>query len=803
MIGEAWIDLREVIVPGGGQNDLWHQLNFKGKYAGDVRVELTYYDTRPRPEVSSERMKQRDKARSSTSDVTSNSLGSRQLGPREIKRRPLPPGPGGYSSPVSASYTPECLPSEEPRELWNDQTQIPPRPPKQRIPETPDDVGFGLPTQYPPDLYDLPPPPDSNHKARRPSYDHFNEHGRRSSTHDSLYIAPDQYKQRSLPPTQPPQAYHMQVTSATEGQQIPSPHSPFDANDQTPYHSSPPPRPTPQATPPRPVQTQTWQGRTSTSPTKHTVYRDSPLRHSISQHEMLPPEHGLPDTRFDEEEAPPPPPAHRSSIPRMPIASASPHQSPYGQGAPHTPVRYDSIEERSPLQRLEREYDSSQLSSPNFQNLQRQSPSMQSPHGLPDKYNAYSSPQTGGQGLYSDSMIQTMPMSARNTRQSLGHAQAGAETAQRPYGDSREEFGPSSGYGPPRRAQTFDDYGNSSERSLRNSDPVVIRPRAISPNPSHTIPRKSLTPTPTTPESQRRLSETPYGPDSYDVLNPGTSPTVEDGPYSTPEAVKEAARQREVDRLREQGPIIGNDGRIIDPSDHLPADTWAPEPERKNRKPEHVIKIRTREEVRMQHGGGSSPVPARPHSMPTSPYHASPNTATTSSPYQASPSAATMPPSPQADPGSGRNRLRKPMPSRPLPVQPYPHAQTSPAVMTAPQEETRPSPSTQQRYTIHSSPGSGLPQRQPLAEYQAPAVNHYNPYDGPYREEYPTTPTKPPLHTSSHSVDHGYGAENSLALELSTIDIGPSKMGRTSLRPIRGYAHTEPAFCDSQHVLRT
>lgn len=96
LIGEVWIDLQTVVVPGGGQNDLWHQLNFKGKYAGDIRIELTFYDSRPKPDTLSEKRKQREKSHSTASDLTTSSTaGARQLGPRDIKRRPLPPGPGG------------------------------------------------------------------------------------------------------------------------------------------------------------------------------------------------------------------------------------------------------------------------------------------------------------------------------------------------------------------------------------------------------------------------------------------------------------------------------------------------------------------------------------------------------------------------------------------------------------------------------------------------------------------------------------------------------------------------------------
>ena len=47
MIGEMWVNLEEVIIAGGGKSDAWHTLSYKGKYAGEVMLELTYYDSRP------------------------------------------------------------------------------------------------------------------------------------------------------------------------------------------------------------------------------------------------------------------------------------------------------------------------------------------------------------------------------------------------------------------------------------------------------------------------------------------------------------------------------------------------------------------------------------------------------------------------------------------------------------------------------------------------------------------------------------------------------------------------------------
>jgi hypothetical protein len=100
LIGETWANLEAVITPGGGQSDDWHPLTCKGKYAGEIRIEITYYDTRPKAEKPVVE-KRRESMRA---DGQSPALG----GPREskpIKRRPLPSDPTGASpSPVS---TPE------------------------------------------------------------------------------------------------------------------------------------------------------------------------------------------------------------------------------------------------------------------------------------------------------------------------------------------------------------------------------------------------------------------------------------------------------------------------------------------------------------------------------------------------------------------------------------------------------------------------------------------------------------------------------------------------------------------------
>ncbi|KAF3932103.1 hypothetical protein ABW20_dc0106780 [Dactylellina cionopaga] len=49
LIGETLVSLDTILdTSGGGQSDGWHQCKCRGRYAGDVRVEITFWDERPR-----------------------------------------------------------------------------------------------------------------------------------------------------------------------------------------------------------------------------------------------------------------------------------------------------------------------------------------------------------------------------------------------------------------------------------------------------------------------------------------------------------------------------------------------------------------------------------------------------------------------------------------------------------------------------------------------------------------------------------------------------------------------------------
>ena len=121
LIGETWVNLQEVVVQGGGQNDLWHTLNCKGKYAGEIRIEITYYDTRPKQERP-EKVKQA--GGNGVDDGAKNSL----KGPRQpkapVKRRPLP------SDPITGAPAPQIDDSPRgypPPTAIPDHVQTPPR----------------------------------------------------------------------------------------------------------------------------------------------------------------------------------------------------------------------------------------------------------------------------------------------------------------------------------------------------------------------------------------------------------------------------------------------------------------------------------------------------------------------------------------------------------------------------------------------------------------------------------------------------------------------------------------------------
>ena len=749
MIGEAWLDLNDLIKPGGGQNDLWHQLNFKGKYAGDIRVEMTYYDTRPNPELEAEKRKQSE--RTSRSEIAYSGSAPRQLGPREIKRRPLPPGPIPQQTPdlpQPLRIPPRISQSEQMRPSSVSDRQLPPRPALQQhwsAPESADDYDYNR-------IHIDPRLRGDDHANGFEPQDDYGSQPEYDSYHDDQYFDGEHLTQE--------QRAHTHYRWSEEPMSA-SPHSEPSSPFST-YDSSPPVRQSPPAMPEQPSRAQ----RMSASAVKYNAYRDSPLRQSMSQHEMpiLPPtsQHSHSFDLEPHSPPPPPPPVHRNSAPRpATLTFNTPPRIPFnGRPASYHP----SVENRSPLQALEQQYnpDPQSPARPSGRRLSaqprtdpiQQGASLESAPGSAASVGEFPAPHQLTQN-YGVDFVENPVEQDRQGR----YVRRNSATDQQPP------------YSLPVRARTFED--DTMDGPTYRSEPQLVRPRAVSPNDRNLVQRKSVSPQPHTPTGPTRHSGIPYGPDSYDTPSSGSSPALET--YDSSNHARETARQEVVARLQDRGPIIGNDGRVIDPSDHLPSDTWAPEPERKDRKPEHVINIRRKGDGRHPRAD-SSPMPLR-HTPPANP----PLPSKPSSYQNSGADAATSTlPSEQR-----RNRLQKQMPARPLPTQPFQHPHSSPG--SIPQVRPEDLAQTPPRRSMPPSPHSGLPSRPPMSAYQVPMGNSYNPrgsYHPNQQSHNPQTSSKMPPRPQSYAYG---GYEDPLAAEMSMIDIGPPRGGRTALRSSRGY----------------
>ena len=97
--------------------------------------------------------------------------------------------------------------------------------------------------------------------------------------------------------------------------------------------------------------------------------------------------------------------------------------------------------------------------------------------------------------------------------------------------------------------------------------------------------RKSVSPRPPHPDDdfgQRRLSGVPFGPDDFNVLNPSLAKPAGEEPERPGSSME----------YNDKGQIVTFSGRVVDASDHLPIDNWAPEPEPKGTVKEKTPRIR-------------------------------------------------------------------------------------------------------------------------------------------------------------------------------------------------------------------
>lgn len=164
-------------------------------------------------------------------------------------------------------------------------------------------------------------------------------------------------------------------------------------------------------------------------------------------------------------------------------------------------------------------------------------------------------------------------------------------------------------------------YDDHQSRISTNTYTPIVKPRAISPD-TRVPARKSISPSPSPfsgpPSEGRRLSGVPFGPDAYNALNPNVSTAaIAINSQSTSKGDGQI-RPGQSDGFDFGAKIIMHDGREVDPSDHLPETTWAPEPESRGSKQPDSNRSRPTP-GRSQPIPGTGPRPlrqtARPQSM--------------------------------------------------------------------------------------------------------------------------------------------------------------------------------------------
>ncbi|KAI4169949.1 MAG: hypothetical protein LQ343_005331 [Gyalolechia ehrenbergii] len=791
LIGETRIGLEDIIVLGGGQNDTWHNLYCKGRFAGEIRIELTYYDTRPKEEKLPDR--QSEPAENATQEPGRDTVGGPR-GPKPVKRRPLPANPTGIVRPAMPDHSHSAPLPQPTHQIIHHPT-----------PSYPDRQGHRIEST---------PPSTSRHEhGTQPGnigspngYEGYGQQwtdSQRINAHNHEHHAEEDHTYKTafdLPGQHPYNRHHEQYAPRQTYQDI---HRPVDLDD--PYVGAHQPSNHHASLPNSASYDHIYPSVDRRVPTSYDFpYSSSPpaISHGNSMPDVRPynhsrsidhkaQRHSLPNVRGhpeqsptqqpylngysqdyayqqpsipDDNDVPPPPPVHRtnSGVSPSPLGngpSLSESRVPIPGTAPLNVRKERGSFSNSPLSQVQNSVPHSEYApstSPSHIQHHGHSPAMatvRQGEASPSAWDAYHrrsiSPTRNGQPMPSSLVPGQAPDSSQHMPSNrvydsrMRYKQAGdRETApqyqqvQAPTVQSRFQHAPTINAQSPLQALER----GPDRRPHRASAPVA--PQVACPDP-RIPPRKSVSPRPEPGSIDRRGSDIPFSPDSYEAFNPfvgsnsaGVSPGAR---YDTPEQAREASIQHEREQRLGDGPIIGSDGRVIDPSDHLPTETWAPEPEAKAPRKTAQVNIRFRNSPQ-----GAQPMP---RSSPRVPHDASTRpTAISTPPYNQDSNSTPDTISPVT---AARARLQKKTRLSPA------HPNSSPAVPmvnTALQNPVLRTTASDYPLREHESYGYG----------SSPTYNRPSPTGIP-----PPVPGKVPI---------GMGQEDwrrdPLSEELSRIDIG-------------------------------
>lgn len=802
LIGESFLRLDDVVVAGGGEAELWHSLTCRGKYAGEIRLELTYYDSRPKVEKPVVE-KRRERSQTESPGVA---------GPRQtpVKRRPLPSDPnsahstpeperehvrplpgsehGQYQTPSRHShYSDEHTLGSMRRTAYNQHQPIsaPERQPSGQF-QHDDHVLHEDPfTGYPPQpAYGSPQANSPHDRPLQQSQTSVDTSygsselavGRRQSNvsqtpyplHDGPpVVSLDEldHSRRGIPPlshsTSEPLVPHFQYDDPRHALH----HTVSESHvyDLQPYQHG---------------------ARGTLDPHIEGEYYDEPNHYAVEDESQSPShtfQHQTPynymQPSVEDEEPPPPPPTHRNSAPSS-VSRPRGSFSSYHADAP-APLNISSARRAAPA------HHASSPLAPRSENIFGQPDTTHLPHHQAlSQDSRYNTPERRGSEdamLYAQENRDPFDMSSKAyssppdaQRRLTGHVSR-MSMSQQIASSPASSIRASPYQTPPRGVhplanQQSATYGSSPSAPLRFSpaDVPLIRPRPVSPaaeSHHNTAPqpsrpavrvnmvRKSV---PVRPASRDTEVTVPFGPDSFDAFNPNArKPAVSNGgsTYSTPPRsqhgsvggdlqLDQSIRQspyNEVDAT-DGDPIHDLHGNVIDPSDRLPVDSWAPEPERKGFSFKPQITARERERLTGARSMGNSPSSSFLNGDSPNELNGSFSMSTRSDiSSQVSAGSSLL-----ATVGSNRNKLQK---------------------------KSRP----QSEYTPQQSQLHGPGQSAGAGNY--PYVNNskrasYDVRAGGAGElrGVPPVPAKIPL----DNTERGIGDLSGLDLELASIDIGPS-----------------------------
>ncbi|KAK0362934.1 hypothetical protein LTR59_011684 [Friedmanniomyces endolithicus] len=797
LIGEAWVSLADVLVPGGGKADRWQGLSCKGKYAGEIRIELTYYDSRPKPE------KTRSESVGGEEDTLKRSVGGSGSG--RVKRRPLP------TNPNSGTTTPDAIPEMG--------VAMP-----GRAKHGPRDLGVpSRANSMPPEPVSYqPPPPAAPYAGHSASYGAPSRVPSQQAPHFEQYDEPQEYLEEQpyeepyqqldflpeLPPSNRQRTPTYQSVGSTHAQAAqPAPWQPRPQSHTGLPHSYSAPA-VPIQRPSSQAYDEGYQLRTDfAEPIPDLDYQHHRLRQRRND---VPPgwqeEYGdayddRPTTSGTDDGAPPPPPMHSNSAPIVPQYAPTHQYSPvaaYGTTPPGS--RHHSVPSASPLQGVERRYAPSQHT-PSRGHPQR-GQSMDA-YGTPPGQNFYEGIPPGlvpGQSTpphERSGMVRAIP-----ARPNV--ADPYANTPPRPHPLSQEVARARSPlpHAGPRETSPLPYDPAPYQHDYRGRDaPPLIQPRALSPRPppapeqpvlqarssynlqypvrsaettdnsplSTSQPRRpqatNRTPTTRKPTSTQPSpidtsrppsSGVPFSPDSFDAYNPNAPRASPMG--ASPHTPYHTRPSAQPPRQESQGPIVNWHGQEIDPSDHLPVEAWAPEPEKKT--PNKTYGLGRDRDIGPRGANGT----------PTSSGRLSKDTVVHMRMKSASASEAETPPS-----APGRNRLLKRNPNSARSPGPEPLRE-------------------HQNFQAYSPGGSGgVPDPYAQAEYSRGFTEGRPAYGS--RGGAPNVPM-------GQQMEHEYGLphpHDALAREISSIDIGSSSSspgggGGRYGRPVNGSVPPPTAY---------